>query len=459
VSGSAVPTGEPAPRAGAKVRRRAAGGLSPAASPAGPWLRRWWRWCQSVLRSGRGIPLDVPGAAQPAGARARQVLALALFAVITAVALAQFGMGGVLIAVAWLAVGPLVASLVLPPRLTAVLAAWAVLAGLGLSVSGPSRPGGLVSHLLVLVLLAGFAVVNSALRTAAQRRLRQVRAVARVAQSALLRPVPATVTAGRLASRYVSAADEARVGGDLLEVVSGGASPRWLIGDTRGKGLPAVRLASVAMTSFRDACAQPGLSLPEIARVVDRSVARAAGQEDFVTAVFAEYDPRGWLQLVICGHPPPMRLTPEGCLQPLTPAAYATPLGLHPDIRASTFTVSPGDRLVFYTDGLIEARDPAGRFFQLSDGLAALRRPSLESAADELLGRLRAHTGRKLDDDVAVLLFEATSPPARPGDDAIAGPTPAAGTRPGGDRLVTAGSAVMTRGEPGSLPGDLTQSE
>jgi phosphoserine phosphatase RsbU/P len=139
--------------------------------------------------------------------------------------------------------------------------------------------------------------------------------VARVAQSAVLREVPAAITAGRLASRYVSAAAEARVGGDLLEVVSEGGHPRWLIGDTRGKGLPAVRLASVAMTSFRDACAQPGLSLPEIARVVDRSVARAAGDEDFVTALFAEFDPRGWLELIICGHPTPLRLTADGDLQ------------------------------------------------------------------------------------------------------------------------------------------------
>ena len=408
---------------------------------------RWRRWCLSAARSGSSVPLDASGPALPGGARARQLLAVVVFAVITAVALAQLGTGSALIAVAWLAVGPLLASLVLSPRLTAVLAAWAVLAGAGLVVSGSPRPGGLASHLLVLVLLAGFAVVNSALRTAAQRRLRQVRAVARVAQTALLRPVPAAVTAGRLASRYVSAAAEARVGGDLLEVVSGGASPRWLIGDTRGKGLPAVRLASIAMTSFRDACAQPGLSLPEIARVVDRSVTRAAGQEDFVTAVFAEYDPGGWLQLVICGHPPPLRLTPHGCLQPLTPAAYATPLGLHPDIRASTFTVSPGDRVVFYTDGLIEARDRAGRFFQLSDNLGALRQASLETAADELLDRLRAHSGRKLDDDVAVLLFEATSPPARPRDDTAAGRAPAR-ARPEGDRLVAARPAVMTRGEP-----------
>ena len=88
--------------------------------------------------------------------------------------------------------------------------------------------------------------------------------------------------------------------------------PPW----KRRRGL--ARGASVAMTSFRDACAQPGLSLPEVARVVDRSVARAAGDEDFVTAVFAEYDPRGWLQLVICGHPPPLRLTADGDLQVLT---------------------------------------------------------------------------------------------------------------------------------------------
>jgi phosphoserine phosphatase RsbU/P len=383
---------------------------------------------------------------QPARKLPNRVLALLLCLVITAVAVAQYGTGSGLIAVAWLAVGPLLASLVLSPRITAVLAAWAILLGFGLIVNQPGRPGSLVSHVSVLVLLAAFAVVNSALRTAAQRRLRQVRAVARVAQGALLRKVPATVAAGRLASRYVSAAAEARVGGDLLEVVSGGGRPRWLIGDTRGKGLPAVRLASAAMTSFRDACAQPGLSLPEIARVVDRSVARAAGDEDFVTALFAEFDPRGWLQLVICGHPPPLRLTADGDLQVLTPAAYATPLGLHPDIQSSTFSVNAGDRLVFCTDGLLEARDRAGRYFRLQDCLDALRRTDLEAAADELLDRLRVHTGRKLDDDVAVLLFEATSTPVRSEDNPHATPVPASDTLPDAAPLATAGSGFMSRG-------------
>jgi hypothetical protein len=374
------------------------------------------------------------------GLRSRRVLMLTLALVVAAVAGAVYATRPGIIPPAWLAAGPLLASLALSPLVTAMLAGWSLLLGIGLAMSQPGRPGVLASHLGVLLLLAAFAVVNSALRTAAQRRISQVRAVARVAQSAILREVPATVTAARLASRYVSASPEARVGGDLLEVVSGPSHPRWLIGDTRGKGLPAVRLASVAMTSFRDACAQPGLSLPEIARVVDGSVTRAAGEEEFVTAVFAEFDPHGWLQLVVCGHPPPLRLSADGDLRALTPATYATPLGLNPDIQSSTFSVNVGDRLVFYTDGLLEARDRAGRYFRLDDCIDTLRHPDLQAAADELLSRLLAHARRKLDDDVALLLVEAVSPPARPDGYPAAGQAPGLPAVPDGSRLALAGA-------------------
>jgi phosphoserine phosphatase RsbU/P len=367
---------------------------------------------RSAGRSASSIALDASGPARLSGRRAKLVFATCLFIAITASAFAVYIMGPGVVTATWLAVGPLLASLVLSPSVTAVIAGWTLGLGLGLELGQPGPLRMVASHLTVLVLLAAFAVANSALRTAAQRRLGQVRAVARVAQSALLREVPATVTTGRLASRYVSASAEARVGGDLLEVVSDSQHPRWLIGDTRGKGLPAVRLASVAMTSFRDACAQPDLSLSEVARVVDRSVTRAAGDEDFVTAVFAELDPGGWLQLVTCGHPPPLRLAADGDLRPLTPRAYATPLGLHPDIHPSTFSVSPGDRLLFYTDGLLEARDRAGRYFRIDDCIDTLQQPDLQAAVDGLLDRLIAHSGRRLDDDVALLLLEATSPPA-----------------------------------------------
>ena len=407
------------PVSGASAARR--GAAAPAVVTAGdessqeegrPLPRRLWSVVsRRRLLARRGISLEPAGPVQggvPGGRAAGLLLALA----VTGLAAAQFASGRPFTTLAWLAIAPLLASLMLSPRLTGLLAGWTVLLGLGLAL-GEGQAARLAGRLGVLVLLAAFAVANAVLRSAAQRRLGQARAVARVAQSALLREVPQTVAAARLASRYLSASAEAQVGGDVLEVATGGPHPRWLVGDTRGKGLPAVRLASVAATSFRDACAQPGLSLPEVARVVDLSVMRAAGQEDFVTAVFAELDPHGWVQLVVCGHPPPLRLTAGGELESLAPAAFATPLGLHPELHLSTFSVRTGDRLLFFTDGLLEARDRAGRFFRPADHLQALRRPGLQEAVDELLDRLRAHTRYRLDDDVAVLLVELT--PADPG--------------------------------------------
>lgn len=403
--------------------------------------RTFGRWAgRPGARRADGISLDASGPAASPGRNVRLVFAVGLLVSITASAVLVHAAGPGVVAAAWLAVGPLLASLVLSPRVTAVLAGWTLVLGVGLGLAEPRPLRMAVSHLSVLMLLAAFAVANAVLRAAAQRRLGQVRAVARVAQSALLREVPAAVTAGRLASRYVSASAEARVGGDVLEVVADPVHPRWLVGDTRGKGLPAVRLASIAMTSFRDACAQPGLSLTEVARVVDQSVTRAASDEDFVTAVFAELDPGGWLQLVTCGHPPPLRLAADGELRALTPRTYATPLGLHPDLQPSTFSVSAGDRLLFYTDGLLEARDREGRYFRLEDCLDALRHLDLQAAVDGLLDRLLSHTRRKLDDDVALLLLEAASP-AWPGQDAPAVLTPGRPAVAGHRPLVAAAGA------------------
>jgi phosphoserine phosphatase RsbU/P len=94
---------------------------------------------------------------------------------------------------------------------------------------------------------------------------------------------------------------------------------------------------------------------------------------------------------------------------------FATPLGLRPDLHLSTFSVRTGDRLLFFTDGLLEARDRAGEFFRLDDQAEALRLPSLQAAVDGLLDRLRAHTRHRLDDDVAVLLVELTLTGPDPG--------------------------------------------
>jgi Stage II sporulation protein E (SpoIIE) len=113
--------------------------------------------------------------------------------------------------------------------------------------------------------------------------------------------------------------------------------------------------------------------------------------------------------------------------RPLAPATFAAPLGLHPDLHPSTFSVRTGDRLLFFTDGLLEARDRAGRFFRVDQQIQALSRPDLQAAVDELLDRLRAHTRRTLD-DVAVLLAELTLTDPGPGPKpAVPGPRPSAG--------------------------------
>jgi hypothetical protein len=79
--------------------------------------------------------------------------------------------------------------------------------------------------------------------------------------------------------------------------------------------------------------------------------------------------------------------------------------------------------VVFYTNGLLEARDRTGRYLRLEDCADTLRHPDLQAAADGLLDRLLAHNRRKLDDDVALLLLEATSPVLPSGyDDAIGNP-------------------------------------
>jgi hypothetical protein len=196
--------------------------------------RSWRPVLAWPLRTRDGIWLESAGPV-PEDARGERVVGLPLAGAVTAFAAAQYAIGHPVAPEAWLAIAPLLASLALRPLRTALLAGWTVLLGLGLALDVSGPPGRLTSNLAVLALLAGFAVANSALRIAAQRRLGQARAVARVAQSALLREVPRCVAAARLASRYLSALAEAQVGGDIVEVIADGANPRWLVGDTRVK--------------------------------------------------------------------------------------------------------------------------------------------------------------------------------------------------------------------------------
>ena len=100
-------------------------------------------------------------------------------------------------------------------------------------------------------------------------RLANVLQVADAAQRAILAPPPPQIGPVRLAARYVSAAREALVGGDLYEIVSRPGAVRLLIGDVRGKVLGAVRTATIVLGEFRAAASDLD-DLAEVAVQIDR---------------------------------------------------------------------------------------------------------------------------------------------------------------------------------------------
>jgi hypothetical protein len=151
------------------------------------------------------------------------------------------------------------------------------------------------------------AVIAAVLRQRREAELASVRSIAEVAQAVLLRPVPRSAGPLRVAVSYTSAVAEARIGGDLYEVVSSPAGVRVMIGDVQGKGLSAVETAATVVGAFREAA----YNEPDLLRVgerVERAAERAMDAERFVTAVIAEIGPDHQVTLVNYGHPAPLVL-------------------------------------------------------------------------------------------------------------------------------------------------------
>ncbi|MEV4557488.1 PP2C family protein-serine/threonine phosphatase [Kitasatospora sp. NPDC049285] len=313
---------------------------------------------------------------------------------------------------------PSIAGLTLRPRelLTVCFLGFLVLLGLSrydqVATFGDNRflYGALVSY----VALTAFSAWVAELRMRRAAAFAAVSSVAEAAQRALLRQPEPTVGPLRLAVRYVSAADSARIGGDLYSVLDTPHGTRVLVGDVRGKGLGAVQTAAVVLGAFREA-AYDEAKLPAVAARIEASVRRHVPDGEFTTALFAGFGPPGSVELLHLGHVPPIRVGADGTADVLEPADPWLPLGLgHLAAGEPAGVPVPfGERdvLVLCTDGVIEARGRVdGTFYPLAERVGPLVRDGwrslaeLDAAVGRLYADLLAHTGGELGDDALLLL-------------------------------------------------------
>lgn len=154
--------------------------------------------------------------------------------------------------------------------------------------------------------------------------------------------------------------------------------------------------------------ATPADLLTRVAGFTNDYIARLHGRTNmFATVFLAALDPgTGQLDYVNAGHDPALLLSPTGGIQELRPTGPA--LGLLPDqlFRAGVATLAPRDGLVAFTDGLVEARNPAGETFgaqRLRDALRASG-GSASTLVRGVLAALHAFTGAaEPHDDVTLL--------------------------------------------------------
>jgi len=304
------------------------------------------------------------------------------------------------------------------PFLAAVFASWQTVLGVGAlatvvgMVFASTDTGHSVSGMVNVVgimLATAIAATVATIRERQADRITELLRLASVTQQAVLRPLGPQVGSLAVAGRYISATAAADIGGDLYEALDTPYGVRIIIGDVRGKGLDAVRLASIVLGSYRHV-AYERADLRAIVTDLDRAVARSVGDEDFVTAALVE-ERGGTLTIVNCGHPSPLLLR-RGQVIALDPPATAPPLGFMPVAQPRVERLEPGDRLLLFTDGLGEARRD-GEFFPTADrawrllghGTVGDGLASLETA---LVDWVHGH----LDDDIALVLLEYSGPAA-----------------------------------------------
>lgn len=268
-------------------------------------------------------------------------------------------------------------------------------------------------ELLTVLTVSALAVFINGVVRRSNEQLASARVIAETAMRAVL-PTPSDRIGGLyVAARYEAAQADEFVGGDLFSVTDTPYGVRLVVGDVRGKGLDAVEAVAVIIGAFREAAEQER-SLEGVAQRLERALARESSRrggldavEGFITAVLAEIPPGSTrVRIVNRGHPEPLLLHLDGVLEVLRPTLPALPLGMDlgvwPD-RSDEWELPAGATLLLYTDGLSEARDADGVFYDPAERLRGRIFPGPEELLSTLTEDVRLHTGGVTTDDMALL--------------------------------------------------------
>ena len=232
---------------------------------------------------------------------------------------------------------------------------------------------------------------------------------AKTLQASLLPPRLPEIEGLVIDTRYQPVGDGSLVGGDFYDVFSLGDG-RWglMIGDVCGQGVVAASLTALVRYTAR-AAARQWSSPADVLRFTNSTLAEHDLGERFCTILFASIEPDeegAALTVAIGGHHPPLLHRPG---QEITTVGVpGSALGLLPDalITDTSVRLSPGDTLVLFTDGVIEARTPEGEqvgeelLISIIEANAAAGAAAIGEAVERAvldIGGGRAH------DDMAVL--------------------------------------------------------